>query len=110
MTAVTPARRRAAPSLRSLVDAAYLADPADRLIAPVGDSNYSTIFNLIPTTLAVLREAAGIEPDPRAMKHWYRHVPIAELGYLTAEQLVALGRTAAVISFLRSVRSGARDR
>ena len=85
-----------------------LLDPADRLIAPVGDSSYSTIFNLIPTTLAVLREAAGIEPDPQAMKHWYRQVPIAELGYLTAEQLVMLGRTAAVISFIRSVRDGAR--
>ncbi len=108
MNAVASARRRAAPSLRSLVDAAYHADPADRLIAPVGEDSYSTLFSLIPTTLAVLREAAGIEPDPQAMKRWYRQVPIAELGYLTAEQLVALGRTTAVISFLRSVRSGAR--
>ncbi|GAA0263389.1 hypothetical protein [Rhodanobacter caeni] len=109
MTAATTARREATPPLHLLVDAAYHADPADRLIAPIGDNSYSTLFNLIPTTLALLREAACIEPDPRAMKHWYRHVPIAELGYLTAEQLVALGRAAAVIAFLRAVRSGARD-
>lgn len=109
MTAATTARRQATPSLHALVDAAYHADPADRLIAPVGNGSYSTLFNLIPTILAVLREAAGIEPDPRAMEHWYRHVPIAELGYLTAEQLVAIGRTTAVIAFLRSVRSGTRD-
>ena len=108
MTAATTAHRRATPSLHSLVDAAYHADPADRLIAPIGDNSYSTLFNLIPATLAVLREAAGVEPDPRSMKHWYRPVPIAELGYLTAEQLVALGRTPAVIAFLRAVRSGAR--
>src|SRR5690606_1464148 len=75
MTAATTAHRRATPSLHSLVDAAYHADPADRLIAPVGDNSYSTLFNLIPATLAVLREAAGVEPDPRSMKHWYRHVP-----------------------------------
>lgn len=109
MTGIISTRRPAGTSLRSLIHAAYLADPADQLIAPVGDDSYSTTFNLIPASLAVLREAAGIEPDPPAMKDWYREVPIAELGYLTAEQLVALGRAAAVISFLRSVRHGTRD-
>lgn len=109
MTGVTSARRLAVPSLRSLIDAAYLVDPADQLIAPIGDSSYSTMFNLIPAALAVLREAANIEPDPLAMKDWYRQAAIAELGYLTAEQLVALGRAAAVISFLRSIRNGTRD-
>lgn len=108
MTGMHSYRRPTVPSLCSLVDAAYLRYAADRLIAPVGDNHYSTLFGLIPADLAVLREAADIEPEPSALKEWYRKVPIAELGHLTAEQLVMLGRTAAVISFIRSVRDGAR--
>ncbi|WP_426703052.1 hypothetical protein ACPPVV_08685 [Rhodanobacter sp. Col0626] len=109
MLEVTSSRRQAIPSLRSLIDAAYLADPLDQLIAPVGEWSYSTTFNLIPAALAVLREAASIEPDPPTLMAWYRQTPIAELGHLTAEQLVALSRTEVVIVFLRSVRNGARD-
>jgi hypothetical protein len=109
MIRVSSARRQAVPSLSSLIGAAYDADPTDRLIAPVGDDSYSTLFHLIPAALAVLRVAAGIEPDPPAMMAWYRQTPIAELGYLTAEQLVALGRTDAVIAFLQSIRKGSRD-
>ena len=108
MTAVHSYRRPTVRSLHAMVDAAYRADAADQLIAPVGESHYSTLFGLIPADLAVLREAADIEPGPSALKEWYRKVPIAELGHLTAEQLVMLGRTAAVISFIRSVRDGAR--
>jgi hypothetical protein len=109
MTQVTSMRRQAVPSLSSLIDAAYLADPADQLIAPVGDCSYSTLFHLISAALAVLRIAAGIEPDPPTMMAWYRQTPIAELGHLTAEQLVALGRTDALIAFLQSIREGSRD-
>lgn len=110
MTEVIPVRRQASPSLRSLIDSAYLADPSDQLIAPVGENRYSTMFSLIPAALAVLRTAAQIEPDPHTTMDWYRRTPIAELGYLTAEQLVALGRTEALIAFLQSVLEGARDR
>jgi hypothetical protein len=108
MIGATSSRQLAIPSLRSLIDAAYLADPMDQLISPVGEWSYSTLFNLIPAALAVLREAAGLEPDPSAMMIWYRQTPIAELGYLTAEQLVALGRAEMVIAFLGSVRDGTR--
>lgn len=106
----THAITRVAPrSLRSLVAAAYLADPADRLIAPIGDHAYSTLFQLIPTALAVLRTAATIELSPINVLEWYRSDPVAELGYLTAEQLVSLGRAEIVIAFLRSIGAGLRD-
>ncbi|MHA6205636.1 hypothetical protein ACXU4B_14525 [Dyella soli] len=95
-------------SLRSLVVAAYTADPSDQLISPVGEHSYSTLFTLIPVALAVLRVAAEIEPRPAAVMEWYRATPIAELGQLTAEQLVALGRAEVVIAFLRSIRDGTR--
>lgn len=96
-------------SLRNLLHAAYRADPRDRLISPIGEHDYSTLFGRIPTALAVLRVAAEIEADPAVVMHWYRHVRIAELGYLTAAQLVALDRAEAVIAFLRSARDGERD-
>jgi len=98
---VTPAK------LQSLVHAAYHADAADPLISPMGDDSYSTLFGLIPVTLAVLRVAAEIEPDPVEVMEWYRSTPILELGGLSAEQLVALGRVEAVIGFLRAI---GRDR
>lgn len=96
-------------TLNSLVTAAYLADPSDMLISPIGEHSYSTLFGLIPATLAVLRVAAAVEPDPSALLTWYLHTPIAELGHLNAAQLIELGRAEAVISFLRSVLEGDRD-
>lgn len=109
MTAMRFTHPTGRSSLRSLVNAAYMADPADQLIAPVSEHTYSTLFRLIPSTLALLQIAAAIEPNRARAINWYRQVPIAELGHLTAEQLVALGRTDAVIAFLRSVQDGARD-
>ncbi|KRE86032.1 hypothetical protein ASG75_10895 [Rhodanobacter sp. Soil772] len=105
MTAMHSIKPIARPSLRSMLAAAYLADPSDRLIAPVGADTYSTLFSLIPVALAVLREAVEIEPDPAEVMHWYRATRIAELGHLTAAELVALGRAEAVIAFLRSIRN-----
>lgn len=96
----------AAPAqLQSLLYAAYHADAADPLISPVGDDSYSTLFGLIPAALAVLRVAAELEPDPVEVVEWYRATPIRELGGLSAEQLVALGRVEAVIGFLRAIGS-----
>jgi hypothetical protein len=109
MTGKHARKRPVTASLRSLLSAAYAADPRDCLIAPVGEHGYSTILSLIPAALAVLRVAVEIEPDPAAVMDWYRRVRISELGNLTAEQLVALGRAEAVIVFLRSVRVGERD-
>lgn len=109
MTAIYARKSSAAGSLRSLLSAAYAADPQDCLIAPVGEHGYSTIFSLIPAALAVLRVAAEIEPAPVEVLDWYRRARIAELGNLTAEQLVSLGRAEAVIVFLRSIQAGERD-
>lgn len=96
------------PSLWTLTLAACAADPLDPLISPVGEYSYSTLFGLIPVALAVLRVAAEVEPCPKAVVRWYRHTPIRELGNLSAEQLVALGRAEMVIAFLRSIRDGMR--
>ena len=82
---------------------AYMADPRDQLISPVGNHAYSTLFSLIPSALAVLRVAAGLEADPAEVLNWYRKVPITELGNLTAERLVSMGRAETVIEFLRSI-------
>jgi hypothetical protein len=109
MRAIHSFNRRATPSLQSMLATAYHVDPSDQLIAPVSDETYSTVFGLIPATLAVLRVAAQIEPDPADVAYWYRQTRIAELGHLTAAELVSLGRAAAVIAFLNSVRDGYRD-
>jgi hypothetical protein len=89
--------------------AAYHVDPCDQLISPVGEESFSTVFSVIPAALAVLRVAAQIEPDPADVMRWYRQTRIAELGHLTAAELVSLGRAATVIEFLDSVRDGSRD-
>lgn len=96
-------------ALSALLSAAYRADPRDRLISPIGDCEYGTLFGRIPAAQAVLRVAAQIEPEPAAVMDWYRQERIAEFGHLTAEQLVSLGRAEAVVVFLCSIRDGQRD-
>ena len=97
------------PSLRSLLAAAFLTEPGDRVIAPVGENSYSTLFSLISPALAVLRVAAEIESEPDEVLNWYRTTRIDELGHLTAAELVAMGRSETVIGFLSSIRDGQRD-
>lgn len=96
-------------SLRALLRAACHADPLDRLISPSGEGDCSTLFGRLPAAQAVLRVAAQIEPEPAAVLDWYHQVRIAELGHLTAEQLVSLGHAEAVVAFLCSARDGERD-
>jgi hypothetical protein len=108
MNASRVTQSAAVTSLRTLLCAAYMADPRDRLISPIGERDYSTLFGRIPVALAVLRVAAQVEADPAAVLRWYRHIRIAELGHLTAEELVALGRAEAVVEFLCSIRDGLR--
>ncbi len=102
-------RSTSPPVLQSLLSAAYRVDPRDCLIAPIGEHVYSTLFSLIPVALAVLRVVAEIEPTPSELIEWYRHDFIRELGDLTAERLVALGRVQALIDFLYAVRDGRRN-
>ena len=94
--------------LREMLLQAYSQDPGDDPIAPLGEHGYATFSRVIPSALAVLRVAARIECDPTKMLDWYRCTRIDELGYLTAEQLVALGRAPVVIGFLQAILRGER--
>ncbi len=86
-----------------MLQRAYTAAPQDRIICAVSAVAYSTIFGIIPTALAVLRIAAEVEPMPSRLLDWYQHDAIWQLGSLTAEQLVDMGRGEAVIDFLRRI-------
>jgi len=59
--------------------------------------------------VAVLRAAVAIEPDLMALMDWYMNEKIVELSELTAEKLVEAGRSRDVITFLESIRNGARS-
>jgi len=99
-----PTRAGSPEQIRSLVSTAFAADPRDRIIGPVGDHRYSTIFGIIPDVLAVLRSAAEIERNATRLYAWYMESRIAELGDLTAQELIAMGRADAVMAFLAKVR------
>lgn len=58
---------------------------------------------------AVLKAAMRIEPNSTETTWWYLHTPIAELGGLTAAQLVLDGRVEDILRFLHSVQQGKRD-
>ena len=108
MTVIHPTPSISHLPLRELLLQAYSDNPLDEPISPLGDHGYSTLSRIIPSALAVLRVAAGMEPDPLQVLDWYRHTRIAELGFLSAEQLVAMGRAPVVIDFLQSIRRGDR--
>jgi hypothetical protein len=95
-------------ALRELLGAAYADDPRNEPIAPLGEHGYTTLTRVIPSALAVLRVAARLEAEPERVMDWYRHAHIAELGHLTAEQLVSMGRAPVVIAFLQSIGRGER--
>lgn len=95
-------------SLQSLMSQALHADPDDRLICPAGKCGYTTVFGHVSSDLAVLRIATEIEPCPDEILTWYTSVRIRELGNLTAQALVAMGETGAVVAFLTSIRDGRR--
>lgn len=59
--------------------------------------------------IKVLNLAQRIEPNPMLLMMWYQHTKIMELGSLTAERLVDLGRTDEVVQFLQSIQNGARN-
>ncbi|MGC1550091.1 MAG: hypothetical protein WA777_16335 [Rhodanobacter sp.] len=108
MTTAPPYERCNNASLKLLLVAAYSVDRSDRLLSPVGNNAYSTLFSVIPASLAVLRVAAELEPDAEKLMTWYEKVCIAELGQQTASKLVSCGRAETVIIFLRSIQSGER--
>jgi hypothetical protein len=95
-------------SLNALINQAVRANPADRLISPMGEGSYTTLFGIVSDGVAVMRMALEIDHHPERVKHWYAKDAIRELGGLTAKTLVSMGRADAVVSFLQSIRSGER--
>jgi hypothetical protein len=62
----------------------------------------------LAATVAVLELARKIESSTFEAIAWYRNVPIAELGNLTAIKLVAQGDAESVVAFLKSIDRGDR--
>lgn len=108
MSVTYPIRPVSPRALRALLLDTRINDPRDEPIAPLGEHGYSTMVRITPAALAVLRVAAQIEPEPEWVMDWYRHTHIVELGHLTAEQLVAMGRASVVIAFLQAISDGLR--
>jgi len=108
---LSPAMPPGEPSARALVamSVACVAGPDEWPTSPGDENGYRAFIELMPVMLAVLQMAIRIEPDPIAAALWYRNIAIAELGNLTAAQLVSRGRASEVIAFLRSICDGGRD-
>lgn len=101
------ARRVDAPEDVALAEI-RATEPGGWLASPFDEDGYSAFFGVVPTMPVVLRMAMEVEADPVEAASWYRDTRIAELGDLTAAQLVSLGRTDEVIMFLCAVRDGKR--
>jgi len=56
--------------------------------------------------LRALSAAYEITHDRDRAIFWFRNAPIPEFGHRTAEQLVAEGKTDAVVSYLTSIAAG----
>ena len=109
MSVTHPVRSASRQALRNLLfKVCAHDDPSDDPIAPIGDNDYTTLTRIIPSALAVLHVASHIEQDADRVMDWYYQTHIAELGFLTAEQLVGMGRAPIVIAFLHSIRCGER--
>lgn len=72
-----------------------------RLASPVAGRTYvrSSIYAI----------ALMVEPDHRAVDEWYQATPIGELDGYTAQDLVAKGQGARVLSFLSDIVRGRRE-
>jgi hypothetical protein len=57
--------------------------------------------------LRVIRAATDLSGDVRRALFWYRNDPLPALGYKTAEQLVAEGRTEDVLRYVASLGAAA---
>lgn len=61
---------------------------------------------ITPDALRVLSAAMGIAGDRDRAIYWYRNTPIPEFQHRTAEHLVSIGKTDAVVAYLQSIESG----
>lgn len=89
--------------LELLLADALRADPTDRLIAPMGEHDYATLFGCVSADFAVLKIAAQVEPCADNILAWYTSEGIRELGDFTPQALVAMGRAELVLRFLLSI-------
>jgi hypothetical protein len=56
--------------------------------------------------LRALSSAFEVTHDRNRSVFWFRNTPIPEFGYSTAEELVATGKTDAVVAYVTSISSG----
>lgn len=65
---------------------------------------------LLCDTARVLAEARHVEPDRARRRAWFVEDPIAQLGFRTAEDLVAAGETRRLIAMIQAIRAHERGR
>ncbi|WP_458068262.1 hypothetical protein [Rhodanobacter sp. BL-MT-08] len=94
--------------LRAKMRQEVLTDPRDSVVSRIGEHDFSTMFGIIPDTLAVLRSASAFEKDKTKLLEWFSHERIASLGGLSAASLVRMGRAALVLDFLKRVEVAER--
>ncbi len=61
-------------------------------------------------TARVMAAASHVEPNRARRRAWYVEDPIAELGFRTAEDLVAAGETSRLIAMIQAIRAHERGR
>jgi hypothetical protein len=75
----------------------------------IADRQHLNSIDVSRVLIAVINEAARIEPDSMNLLRWYAEDPIDSLGGRTAEQLVASGHGELVVRFLRHINGAAID-
>lgn len=69
----------------------------------IADHTHAKSTDVSRVLIAVIKEAARIEPDAMDLLRWYMEDPINSLGGRTAEELVASGHGELVVRFLRHI-------
>jgi hypothetical protein len=76
---------------------------------PVADYQHAKSVDVSRVLIAVIHEAARIEPDAMTLLRWYVEDPIVSLGGRTAGQLVSSGHGELVVRFLRRINCAITD-
>jgi hypothetical protein len=100
---IQPERFAAALHLR-VQDLAQLAG-VHRTTVTEAPAN-SRLQSFLREALRVLSAAYEVTNDRDRSLFWFRNEPIREFGHRTAEQLVADGKTEAIIAYLTSIAAG----
>lgn len=77
--------------------------PQSELILQTADRACSDAMEINRMVIAVIHEAARLEPDSLSMLRWYTEDPIESLGGRTACQLIMSGHGELVVRFLRHI-------